>query len=255
MVKNKKGGSSHKKMASKNFKKEFDINKVPLPINNVNEKTYLGIVVAPKGDKRFTFNLINKSIKNDDIKTFHLAGSVRKKVHKDALVLVSERLSLKEDTFDGIYVYGDKKELLYLISKGFISEDVASQTLAYTMANNSVETTEMSKQKSTFNDEDYLPPSYSDYEEEEDDEEEGNEEIEGEEIIEEESFKIESSSSSHEDERKKRKYQKSQQKKFRQMSANIKLNNSMNAHEYESAIDEKISIVNNDDEIIDIDDI
>jgi len=267
MVKNKKGGSSHKKMASKNFKKEFDANKVPLPVNNVNEKTYLGIVTAAKGDKRFAFNLIKNGIKSEIEMIFHLAGSVRKKVYRDALVLVSERISLKEGTFDGIYVYGDKKEVILLISKGFINEELASQTLAYTqVANNDI--AESSKNRSAFNEDDYLPPAYSDYEEEESDEmrEEKDQDQDQDPNQDQDQDsdldldpKLELKSYSVEDDRKRRKALKSQQKRLRQMNAHLKMNNNASAHEYESAIDGKVSIVNKveeeDDTIIDIDDI
>jgi hypothetical protein len=156
MVKNKKGGSSHKKMASKNFKKEFDPRNVPLPVNKVDEKTYLGIVTAPKGDKRFTFNLIVNNIKQDEEKHFHLAGNVRKRVNRDTLVLVSERLSIKADTYDGIYVYNDKKEILHLISRGYITNDLASSTSAYS---NTPDETTVNKDRQSFNDGDFLEDS------------------------------------------------------------------------------------------------
>ena len=71
--------------------------------------------------------------------------------------------------------------------------------------------------------------------------------------------KLELKSYSVEDERKRRKALKSQQKRLRQMSANMKMNNNASAHEYESAIDGKVSILNKveeeDDTFIDIDNI
>ena len=247
MVKNKKGGSSHKKMASKNFKKEFDPRNVPLPVNKVDEKTYLGIVTAPKGDKRFTFNIIINNIKHDDEKHFHLAGNVRKRVNRDTLVLVSERLSIKADTYDGIYVYSDKKEILHLISKGYITNDLASSTIAYS---NTPDETTVNKDRQSFNDEDFLPPAYDDYDSEdnisnqEEIEEEDNEDITPEEktIL-------------PEDEKRRRRFLKNMEKSRRKQNAKIKYENI----ESETSIDGNISIidrtVNEEDETINIDDI
>lgn len=117
MVRNIKGGNSHKKMASKKFVRHFNQNNVPFP--DENKKQFLGKVIAPKGDRRFSFNLFKNNILDTTEYIFRLPGGERKRIYTDTIILVGER-DFQENVYDCIYVYDDKREISLLSTKNYL---------------------------------------------------------------------------------------------------------------------------------------
>lgn len=151
MVRNIKGGSSHKKMASKKFTRNFNPNNTPLPINNGDVKHYLGKIIGAKGDRRFSFNLfINDGLDTSREFILKLPGGERKRIYTDTIILVSQR-DYQLNNYDCVYVYDDKRELSLLSGKGYLPKSFYVDDLQETII--------QTKKKININD--YMPSSNS----------------------------------------------------------------------------------------------